>query len=90
MLTKVKPMEDAQIKDSLIALLNGIKNSDGVAISREMATLDEVVAAPRAGLHPQLEHFLQRRSYAKALAFLGGEDIPAKPNCTSRRSPSAP
>jgi len=79
-------MDDAQIKDSLIALLNGIKNSDGVAIAREMAVLDDVVAKPRIALHPQLEHFLQRRSYAKALAFLGGEEVPANPNCTSRRS----
>jgi len=79
-------MDDAQIKDSLIALLNGIKNSDGVTIAREMAVLDDAVAKPRTGLHPQLEHFLQRRSYAKALAFLGGEEVPANPNCTSRRS----
>ena len=28
-------------------------------------------------LHPQLLHFLERRSYAKAAMFLGGaEDIP--------------
>jgi hypothetical protein len=83
-------MEDAQIKDSLIALLNGIKNSDGAVIVREMAALDEAVSPARSGMHPQLEHFLQRRSYAKALAFLGGEEIPANPNCTSRRTPSNP
>jgi hypothetical protein len=82
-------MDDIQIKDSLIALLTGIKNSDGATIVREMALLDQAVAGPRAGMHPQLEHFLQRRSYAKALAFLGGEEIPANPNCTSRRTPSS-
>ena len=82
-------MEDTQIKDSLIALLNGIKNSDGALIAREMAVLDHAVSPPRPGMHPQLEHFLQRRSYAKALAFLGGEEIPVNPNCTSRRAPSA-
>lgn len=82
-------MEDAQIKDSLIALLNGIKNSDGAVIAHEMAVLDQAVSPPRAGMHPQLEHFLQRRSYAKALAFLGGEEVLANPNCTSRRAPSA-
>ncbi|HEY9154269.1 MAG TPA: hypothetical protein VIM69_04010 [Opitutaceae bacterium] len=82
-------MEDTQIKDSLIALLNGIKNSDGVVIAREMELLDQAVTPARPGMHPQLEHFLQRRSYAKALAFLGGEEVPANPNCTSRRAPSS-
>jgi hypothetical protein len=42
-----------------------------------MARLDEALERGRAGLHPQLVHFLERRSYAKALMFLGGEtDIP--------------
>jgi len=36
-----------------------------------------VLEANRAELHPQLAHFLEQRSYAKALLFLGGaEDIP--------------
>ena len=69
---------EAQIKESLIALLAGIKNADGAVISREMARLDECVAAGRKTLHPQLLHFLERRSYAKAEMFLGGaSDIPA-------------
>jgi len=71
-------MTEVQIKESLIALLGGIKAADADTISRSMAQLDEVVASQRGGLHPQLFHFLERRSYAKALQFLGGaEDIPA-------------
>jgi hypothetical protein len=32
------------------------------------------------GLHPQLNHFLAGRSYAKALAYLGGGDeLSSKP-----------
>jgi hypothetical protein len=43
-----------------------------------MARLDDWAAKAGRDLHPQLAHFLERRSYAKALAFLGGaEDIPA-------------
>jgi hypothetical protein len=64
---------EKQIKDSLIALLAGIKASDGQTIASEMARLDDYVAQGRAGLHPQLVHFLENRSYAKALMFLGGE-----------------
>ena len=71
---------ESQIKASLISLLDGIQRSDGPVIAREMARLDDLLAESRAagGLHPQLDHFLGNRSYAKALMFLGGEtDIPA-------------
>jgi len=68
---------ETQIKDSLIALLAGIKAADGQTIADEMAKLDDYLLRGRAGLHPQLVHFLENRSYAKALMFLGGEtDIP--------------
>jgi hypothetical protein len=68
---------EIQIKDSLIALLAAIKAGDGQGISDHMVKLDEFLSRGRAGLHPQLTHFLENRSYAKALMFLGGEtDIP--------------
>lgn len=68
---------EAQIKESLMALMDGIKRADGEAIAREMATLDAFAGEGRGSLHPQLLHFLERRSYPKALMFLGGEsDIP--------------
>ena len=70
---------EPQIKTSLISLLDAIKRSDGGVIAAEMAKLDDFLARGRAagGLHPQLEHFLGNRSYAKALMFLGGaSDIP--------------
>ncbi len=68
---------EAQIKESLITLLAGIKSADGRVIAAEMAKLDDTLARGRLGLHPQLVHFLEQRSYVKALMFLGGEtDIP--------------
>lgn len=68
---------ETQIKESLISLLAAIKAADGQTIAGEMAKLDDFLERGRAGLHPQLVHFLQNRSYAKALMFLGGEqDIP--------------
>lgn len=71
------PME-TEIKAALIALLDGIKVANGQVIATEMAKLDDLVARGRAGLHPQLVHFLERRSYAKALMFLEGQsNIPA-------------
>lgn len=64
---------ETDIKQSLISLLDGIKRADGQIIASEMARLDEFAARGRAGLHPQLVHFLERRSYAKALIFLEGD-----------------
>lgn len=70
-------MTEQNIKTSLTALLAGIDQSDGTVIADEMARLDEILEKGRRELHPQLTHFLERRSYAKALMFLGGEsDIP--------------
>jgi hypothetical protein len=68
---------EARIKESLIALMEGIKRADGEVISSRMALLDQDLAEGRGKLHPQLVHFLERRSYPKALMFLGGAlDIP--------------
>lgn len=70
-------META-IKTSLQSLLQAIDRTDGTAIAAEMSRLDDLLSRGRPGLHPQLVHFLERRSYAKALMFLGGDsEIPA-------------
>jgi hypothetical protein len=64
---------ETQIKTALTSLLSAIKAADGQTVADEMAKLDDFADRGRAGLHPQLVHFLQNRSYAKALMFLGGE-----------------
>ena len=64
---------ETSIKNSLNALLAASKAADGQTVADEMARLDDRLARGRAGLHPQLVHFLENRSYAKALRFLGGE-----------------
>ncbi len=64
---------ETQIKESLLSLLAGIKAADGQIIAQEMARLDDFLERGRLTLHPQLVHFLQNRSYAKAVMFLGGE-----------------
>lgn len=67
-----------QIKQSVGALLVSIKLADGQRVAQEMERLDQLLAEGRETLHPQLVHFLQNRSYAKAWMFLGGEtNIPA-------------
>jgi hypothetical protein len=69
---------ETQIKAALIILFTGIKESDGKMISAAMERLENLLESGRAGLDPQLAHFLERRSYNKALLLLGGgTDIPA-------------
>jgi len=73
-------MPDSNIKAALIRLHAGIKNSDGAAISTALNEIEQLLAAHQAALHPQLVHFLAGRSYAKALAYLGGGDeLTSKP-----------
>jgi hypothetical protein len=73
-------MPETKIKAALIQLHVGIKNSDGAAISSALNQVEREFAAHRDELHPQLAHFLAGRSYAKALAYLGGADeLTAKP-----------
>jgi hypothetical protein len=68
---------ETEIKESLITLLAAIKSSNAQNIAVEMARLDDFAARGRTTIHPQLLHFLDRRSYAKAVMFLGGvDDIP--------------
>ena len=68
---------ESEIKASLLALLAGIKSSHGQTIASEMIKLDGFLEIGRVSLHPQLIHFLEKRSYSKAVMFLGGEsDIP--------------
>ena len=73
-------MPEAKIKAALIQLHAGIKESDGTAISAALNQIEVLQAAHGPALHPQLQHFLAGRSYAKALAWLGGADeLAAKP-----------
>lgn len=68
---------ETQIKASLTALLAAIKGGQGPTVAAEMEKLDRYLSEGQSTLHPQLVHFLQNRSYAKAVMFLGGEtDIP--------------
>jgi len=69
---------EAEIKAALINLMDGITASDGAAIGSATSRLVDLASLGMASLHPQLVHFLDQRSYNKALQFLGGAtDIPA-------------
>ncbi len=66
------------LKASLIDLVGGMKAADTQRMLRSMEQLDGLIAAHKAELDPRLAHFVERRSYAKALEYLGGaSDVPA-------------
>lgn len=73
------PMIAPQIQASLEALQAALKAVDTAVILRETARLDELLAAHKEELDPRLAHFLQQRSYAKAMKLLqveGGSQGP--------------
>ncbi|MBI2815196.1 MAG: hypothetical protein HYX71_13040 [Opitutae bacterium] len=73
-------MPEAKIKAALIRLHAGIKNTDGPAISAALTEIEALQAEHGPALDDRLRHFLAGRSYAKALAWLGGGDeLAAKP-----------
>ena len=63
-----------RLKETLSSLQQGIKNSDAIAITGSLKTLDELVGLHRSELDPQLVHYLSRRSYEKAQMYLEGKD----------------
>jgi hypothetical protein len=73
------------IKESLNALMDAIKRVDAASITSEMTLLERYLADGRATLPPQLVHFLEKRSYAKALAFLDGAPEVPVGTCRPRR-----
>lgn len=65
------------LKKTLSALLKSIEEANGDEIRAQIDKLDQLTRDHSKELDPNLLHFLQRRSYQKALAFLEGEtDIP--------------
>jgi hypothetical protein len=53
-----------------MAVTKSIKEANGVATADALDRIEHFLAGHRMELHPQFAHFLERRSYAKALAWL--------------------
>jgi len=75
-----------EIQATLIDLDRQMKGSDTHGMIASMERLDALAAGAGDTLDPRLRHFLERRSYAKALAWISG-DTPAAPSgpCSSQR-----
>jgi hypothetical protein len=54
------------LRNFLDTIVNGAK-SEGPSITDALTGLDEIANDPQSGLDPKLKHYLERRSYIKAL-----------------------
>ena len=69
--------------DEVLNCLKIITNPKGEnvgSLPHALKSLDEIAHNSSAGLHPRLKHFLQNRSYGKALIWLN-EGEPEKGSC---------
>ena len=67
---QMDPVRRQRILETLQALSQPGLPKDGLLAC--MQVLDAEVAAPESGLPGDLDHYLRRRSYEKALVFLQG------------------
>ena len=68
------------LNDMMSSIASGEKG-DGDGIAEQLARIDALGGELGAGAPPMLRHFLEKRSYAKALEFLEGADLQETPNC---------
>ena len=68
------------MREALKEMMQAIKTGEG-DIAGIVRRIDELNTAIGADAPPMLRHYLDRRSYEKALAFLEGRDESAAPNC---------
>ena len=70
-----------QVHITLQALMTAIDNGEGESIATHLRQLDELGQKLGKEAPPMLRHYLDKRSYTKALDFLEGRDEAAAPNC---------
>ena len=67
----------ASLQDMMDSISSGATDS----LVAQIKKIDEIGQALGADAPPMLRHYLEKRSYAKALDFLEGRDETAAPNC---------
>ena len=69
-----------QVHTTLQALMAAIDNGEGELIATHLRQLDELGQELGSEAPSMLRHYLEKRSYTKALDFLEGRDEAAAPN----------
>ena len=69
------------VLNDMMASIAGDGKEGEVDIAGKLARIDALGRELGTGAPPMLRHFLEKRSYAKALDFLEGIDQSETPNC---------
>ena len=72
---------ERELHATLKAMMEAIDTGQTGSIATHVQQIDELGQALGDETPPMLRHYLERRSYAKALDFLEGRDEQAAPNC---------
>jgi len=72
-----RPMDEIK---SCLQVITNPKDAKPEEFRQTLAKLDILVRDKKQTLHPRLRHFLENRSYQKAVVWLNGE-TPEKGNC---------
>ena len=70
-----------QLHATLKEMMKAIDNGEGEAIVASLGRIDDIGQRLGADAPPMLRHYIEKRSYSKALDFLEGRDESAAPNC---------
>ena len=68
------PLRTDDLHQALKRLMAAIRSGDGEALRAGLAEVDRRRDALGDDAPPMLRHYLERRSYEKAIAFLEGRD----------------
>ncbi len=72
--------QQGKLHEALKAMMQGIESGDA-DIAGLVRRIDELNTQIGADAPPMLRHYLDRRSYAKALDFIEGRDESVEANC---------
>ena len=70
-----------QLYSTLKEMMKAIDKGEGEAIVASLGRIDEIGQRLGADAPPMLRHYIEKRSYSKALDFLEGRDESPAPNC---------
>ena len=70
-----------QLQTVLKELMASIAGEGGGNVAHLLGELDRIRLEEADSLPPMLQHYLERRSYAKALDFFEGRDESDEPSC---------
>ena len=65
---------EQQVKIALAEFENGLSAGQSECVGQALSKLNQYLESAPSDAHPQLIHFLKKRSYQKAIQWLNGED----------------